>query len=288
MMRIPPYWAKETHTGTDHKGKRRTFAACGWSFESLAAAKNDALARARRIFDRLASGVRTDTYDYLEHPLREEIVETIGRDGDPIAVITRNRYGALVLNSASVCFVDVDFPPARPQGFLADLLSIFSKNRREQRTQAVEEETLRRISGWAGDHPDRSFRLYRTRAGLRLLFTDRLYQPTSEETARLLRDLGSDEMYRKLTSKQACFRARLTSKPWRCGCRRPPNRYPWDNVEAENAYRHWQRDYEHKCARFASCRLVENFGDHDLDEPIAAIIEVHDRYACGDEQAILA
>ena len=90
-MRIPPFWAKESHTGQDPKGREQTFAAFGWSFESLTEAQNNALIRARRVFDRLTSGRRVDTYDYLEHPLREEIVESVGQGDDPIAVITRNR-----------------------------------------------------------------------------------------------------------------------------------------------------------------------------------------------------
>lgn len=86
-MRIPPYWAKETHTGLDRKGRQQSFAAYGWSFESLAAAKNDALARAGRIFDRLTSDGRVDTYDYLEHPLRQEIVTSTSRRSSRCTIV---------------------------------------------------------------------------------------------------------------------------------------------------------------------------------------------------------
>jgi hypothetical protein len=287
-VRIPPYWAKETYTGTDRAGREQTFAAWGWSFDDPAAAKQDALARAKRIFDRLTSGATPDHYQYLEHPLREEIVDTLAQDGEPVAVITRNSYGCLVLNSARVCFADVDFPRARPLGFLDALLMLFSAARREGRKQAAEAETMRAVREWADRNPERTFRLYRTAAGLRLLFTDRLYEPTSRETAGLLAELGSDVLYRRLTEKQECFRARLTPKPWRCGCRQPPHRYPWDNTEAKSECRAWQGEYEEKARGYATCRLIGAMGDDSHDEGIRAVVRVHDQYACGDPQTALA
>ncbi len=287
-MRIPPYWAKETRSGEDQKGKRYTFWAWGWSFSSLTAAKEDATARARRIIDRLKSGIQPDTYDYLERPLREEIIDSIKQGEDEIAVITRNRYGALTLNSASVCFADVDFPEIKSEGVLDAILLFFSWKRRRQRRQAARDATSQRVRDWAKRNAPRSFRLYRTFAGLRLLFTDRLYDPISDETADLLVDLGSDTRYRTLTEKQECFRARLTPKPWRCGCSRPPNRYPWDHADAEKTYRQWQRKYEDKAEGYVTCQLVETLGDGTMDTHVNAIVDFHDRHACGEPGAKLA
>jgi hypothetical protein len=287
-MRIPPYWARAEHAGMNREGKEQTFWAWGWSFENLIAAKRDAAARAKRIFDHLVNGTQPDSYDYLERPFREEIVDSLTDGEDEIALITRNRYGALVLNSASVCFVDVDFPQIQSHGFIDALLLFFSGRRRRQRMQVTRDATIQTIRDWAQRNPNRSFRLYRTRAGLRLLFTDRLYSPTSAETARMLKDLGSDSLYLKLTEKQECFRARLTPKPWRCGCRKPPNQYPWDNAEAERTYRHWEQEYREKTRGYTTCELVETIGEGVSERSVNAIVDLHDRSACGDPGSALA
>jgi hypothetical protein len=287
-MRIPPYWAKGTYAGTDRKGKDQTFWAWGWSFTGLAAAKEDAIARARSIFDRLTNGTRIDSYDYLERPLREEIIDSLRQGEDDIAVITRNRYGALVLNSSSVCFADVDFPELRYQGLVDAVLLFFSKSRRQQRMRAARDATVQAVRDWAERNPQRSFRLYRTFAGLRLLFTDRLYDPTSAETVDLLTSVGSDLLYRRLTEKQECFRARLTPKPWRCGCRRPRNRYPWDDADKERTYREWEQKYEEKTTGYVTCQFVEKLGGGTLDARTNTIVDIHDQYACGETEAKLA
>ena len=83
-------------------------------------------------------------------------------------------------------------------------------------------------------------------------------------------------MYVQLTEKQQCFRARLTSKPWRCGCTRPPNAFPWDSGEAEAAYRQWESDYTKRDANYRSCELIKEFG-HMADIPsLRTIIDIHD------------
>ena len=105
---------------------------------------------------------------------------------------------------------------------------------------------------------------------------------------RLLEELGSDTLYRRLTEKQACFRARLTAKPWRVGCNRPPNRYPWKDADAEIKYRKWQRDYEAKCGAYGICELVEVFGKGCGHEKINAVVALHDKHTCGKTAAPLA
>ena len=287
-MRIPPYWIKGIYGETNRDGDRQSFEAFGWSFESLAAAKKDAAERARRVCERICGGRVPDEYDYLDRPLREEIVQTLKHGDREIGLITRNRYGSLVLNTASACFVDVDFPQVRARGLLDTLMLAFSKKRWQARAQAAREETTESIRSWSDSNPRRTFRLYRTLAGLRLLFTDRLYDPTSTEVASLLDELGSDPLYRQLTTRQECFRARLSPKPWRCGSDRPPNRFPWDSSEAEAKYRNWQRDYEHKSRTFGTCRLVDTFGHGTPDEHIASIVDAHDRHACRGPQSQLA
>ncbi|MGA2070902.1 MAG: hypothetical protein ABSG97_06095 [Sedimentisphaerales bacterium] len=288
-MLIPKFWEQANYGGEDRDGRHVAFSVWGWSCESAADAKELASERAKRAFDWWVNGgQRRAEYDYLDQPLREEIVETIGSDGDQTAVITRNRYGALVLNSASVCFVDVDFPKVQSSGFLDALKMMFSKRMRDERRAALRTATMEKVKSWAASNPKRAFRLYRTTAGFRLLFTDTLYKPTSDEVRRLLEGLGSDSLYRRLTEKQGCFRARLTAKPWRVGSRKPPNRYPWKDADAEIKYRKWQREYEAKCRAYGVCELVEVFGKGCADEKISTVVALHDKHTCTKTAAPLA
>ncbi|MBP7050386.1 MAG: hypothetical protein KBE65_05165 [Phycisphaerae bacterium] len=287
-MRIPRHWTKGSYTGRDDQGKEVTYSAWGWSLDSPGAAKEDAIARARRIFDHLVNGKDLGTYEYSDRPLREEIVETLQDGGKEVAIVTRNRYGALVLNAASVLFADVDYPRVRATGPWDAVLLVFSGARRRRRAAALQEATLAAVREWSQENPSQAFRIYRTRAGLRLLFVDKLYEPKSEETGRILLELGSDPLYRTLTLKQECFRARLTPKPWRCGCKNPPHQYPWKDPQAERAYRDWERRYEQASRRYGVCEFVEACGAVASNDVIGAVVELHDRRTGGGPDMELA
>ncbi len=287
-MRVFPYWSKEVYNGIDASGRRKTVSAWGWSTGSPAEARQHAARRAKQILERLTGDAGAKAYDYLDHPLREEIVQTIGPASQPFGIITRNRYGALVLNAASVCFVDVDYPVAQSLGLLDGLRRLFSRRSREEHHAATREDVMAGVKDWASRNRRRCSRLYETAAGLRLLFTDRLYEPTAPEATRLLEELGSDPLYRRLTTKQESFRARLTPKPWRCGCRNPPNRYPWETPKEEQKYRQWQKKYERKAGEYGVCRLLQTFGP-DAEEPaIRAVVLAHDQMTCHEEERRLA
>ncbi len=273
---MPRFWAKQSHTAKDMRGKTLTCSAWGWSFESLSEAQQTATERARRIFDRLNTGSRPEHYDYLESPLREEILEMLGSEQEPAAMITRNRYGAQVLNAARVCFADIDFPKTKPAGFLNSLKELFSRKHREERLRALEESALNAVDRWA-QSMKASLRVYRTCAGLRLLFTDKLYDPTAGATDDMLQSLGSDPLYRKLTRKQECFRARLSPKPWRIGCFAPPIGYPWLDSQTERRYRDWLKGYEAKSSGRAVCRLLKEYGSVSDEPAIRLVIARHDR-----------
>jgi hypothetical protein len=287
-MRIPRFWARGSFTDTDRDGKKHTFSVLGWSFESLAGARDFAIERARKILQSFMSGKKLDRYEYLEHPLKEEIIDTVEIDGRETALITRNRYGAMVLNSASAAFADIDLPKVKANGFFDAILLAFSKARRKEREKALLDTALQVLRDWLDNNPGHSFRVYRTRAGLRLLFTDKLYEPTSEETLTILKMLGSDPLYRRLTEKQQCFRARLTPKPWRCDCLTPPYRYPWNDENEKRQYRQWEDQYRQKCRGYKACELIEEFGRTSDNKEIDAIIRLHDRHACGESMLKLA
>ena len=59
-----------------------------------------------RLAEIFASGQQLDRYSYGDRPVREEIVQTLSRD----AVVTRNAYGALVLNAARAMGIEVLAP----------------------------------------------------------------------------------------------------------------------------------------------------------------------------------
>ena len=288
-MRIPPYWSKGTYTRLGRDGNEEHFSAYGWSFESLQAAREDARTRARRVAERIDNGTVPDEYEYLEHPLREEICQTLddGEGGEyPIAVITRNRYGALVLNAAGACFVDVDFPPVRSKGLIDSIRLALSSQRRRERQLQGRREAEQRVKDWLERRHGQAYRLYRTAAGLRLLLIDRAYAPDSAEVAALLEELGSDPLYRRLTTRQVCFRARLTPKPWRVGCSRPPARYPY-RVEDLPGQKAWQKAYDRASEPYGVCRLVDARGTAGHPS-IQAVIDLHDRFALKANDAELA
>jgi hypothetical protein len=291
-MKIPRYWAKSHYNGTSKDGKVLAFDMWGWSAENQQEAEALAQQRARQAFDRAVKAFAEDKfreYDYLATPLREEIVEALILEEREIAVVTRNRYGSLVLNAASACFIDIDFPSkATGQGLFGNLLAVFSSARREQQQKETQQATIQKVSDWLRQHPECPGRLYRTAAGLRLLLTGRHYDPQAAETTALLKELGSDPLYRRLTEKQGSFRARLTPKHWRCNCPPPPTAHPWPDPHGEAARDEWVRQYTEASRGFRTCDLLGTFGRDAVDSEIRMIVDLHDRHACNNRPLPLA
>lgn len=273
-MKIPQFWAKESLIEEYRKGHKHEAIATGWSFVSIEEAKSEAQKRAKKVMERLISAdfFNGDSY-YLDRPIREEIIDEITIDGEQVAVITRNSYGAIILNAVGVMFVDVDFPEQRRS------FGLFGLFRKKQTKLDPAEETILGINVWAEQNPNKSFRLYRTAAGLRLLFTDKQYQPKSAEVSQLMQSVGADPMYLKLCEAQECFRARLTPKPWRFGFWRPPNQFPFIDQAALDKNRVWEDKYSKKIHNYATAELIAEYGQLASDNKIKAIIIYHDEIA---------
>ena len=158
--------------------------------------------------------------------MREEIVREItGPEGDLSAVLTRNAYGAVVLNAARAFFIDVDLPKPPPPSFLKRFLqglfggveAVGSIADRENAAQAKRQE-------WLADHRQWGLRVYRTRSGLRYLVTHALFEPGSADSEAAMHFLGCDPNYQVLCRAQKSFRARLAASlseqhSYRCsGC----------------------------------------------------------------------
>lgn len=274
-MRLCKYWAAAT---------AEVPTAGGWSLrcyagsnESLEEALRNAETIARRAAAAIGSGSRPDSYGYADRPLREEIVDELTRGSETLAIVSRNSYGSLVLNSARALFADIDYPP---RTVLESLKRLFVRRRTQAKLDA---EIVQRVDRLCAGSPELGVRLYRTANGFRACVTSREYDPRSREAEELLRRFGSDPLYVRLCDGQESFRARLSPKFWRCGGTPPPRRIPWDSPEEERAYREWQRDYERASSGYTTCALVGSFGRQETDPSIAPVVDLHDRLACAGE-----
>jgi hypothetical protein len=82
-MLIPKFRERANYEGRDREGRRIAFNVWGLSNESATDAKTKATQRVKQVFERWVNGrERRNDYDYLDQPLREEIVETIADNGD--------------------------------------------------------------------------------------------------------------------------------------------------------------------------------------------------------------
>lgn len=237
--------------------------------------------RAARAFEQQGS---LENYGYGDRPVREEIVEQIHDHGALAAVISRNSYGALVLNTDRTMFVDVDHPSsAREKSvggapLVAALLGLFGRGKRTRPVAPNRDAPLlERFQRVVESSPGLGIRVYRTAAGYRLLVTSETHNPRSAATESLMTAFGSDPLYIRLCKAQDCFRARLSAKFWRCGVTRPPSRYPWQDEQQEAHYRRWEQSYHARANRFATCALVTTLGTLTVDAAVQPILDVHDR-----------
>ena len=90
-MHIPRYWRTATREEMTRDGAPRRITAWGWSDSSLDAAGRMADERARRAAEASARPTSPSEYDYLDQPLREEIVETLPGEAGPAAVTAPHR-----------------------------------------------------------------------------------------------------------------------------------------------------------------------------------------------------
>ncbi len=281
-MRIARYWSMAHHTLGEISRS-----AWGSSDVSQANAEADAARRAVHACEVALSGGRpgraNDTWYYPERALPELVVERIERPrGDLAAAITINRYGASILNTDAVAFVDVDCPEQTSVGVVGRLFGA--------RTQAGPEpqDYLDRLAAWAREAPGRGARAYRTAGGLRYLVITPHLRPKAPETEALMRRLGADELYTRLCAAQDCFRARLTPKPWRLGLE--TRHLPYGRLaRSEPDDERWLARYAEMSREYAVCRLIDTFGDaRPRDEISTRIIDLHDAMTIGSPDQTLA
>jgi len=267
-MRIFRFWVR--HRATLRIADENTEVECwGGADESEAAAHADAEQRLAVVRARI--GGQPVPGESYEADIREELVERL----DAHNAITRNRYGALVLNSSDHLIIDIDEPRYR---FWEVLFGLRDPRKRKQRILANLEKRAH-----AADCAGLGLRVYETHKGIRVIVTGRVFPPTAPESAQFMRSCNADWLYLTLCRKQACYRARLTPKPSRMRLRAHRVQYPRD-AQQEAALRDWLPGYEATSARYATCRLLRVIGV----EASSPVIAYHDRVCAVDSGRPLA
>ncbi|MEM8816651.1 MAG: hypothetical protein AAGE85_12570 [Pseudomonadota bacterium] len=324
-MIVPEYWA-EAKEQIRIDGRRRTLRRFGWSDRSERDAAGKARERVRDAAERARAGEavrRIDPkvpYNGAEGvPIREEIVE---RHGD--AVITRNSYGALCLNTPDVLFTDIDVPERGNAGFAGimfgllllagvwfgmqlsawwPLLAAFvvaafisgpvaralrkgtDKFRKDPFAAA-----FARIEAYARANPSWLLRVYRTPMGYRVLAMHSTFDPREDAPFSFMAALGSDPLYVLMCRNQKCFRARISPKPWRIDMphiRPRPGVWPVKREHMDRR-RRWVEEYERKSAGYASCEFVATLGGGRESRDCERVRAVHDRYCKAESKLPLA
>ena len=316
-MIVPQFWA-EARVRERIAGRQVTVRRFGWSDISVAAAERHAAERAAEAMGRIRAGESVPRRERklvyggaAGLPIREEVV---GRHGT--AVLTRNGYGAVCLNTPDVLFADIDFEPravvehlligccflhvaagvAVLVGHLRAMLVLVGIGWAlvgvraltrwvSRRLGRAEQQARHRIDRFAAAHPDWHLRVYRTPAGFRVLALHQLFDPRSDEVAECFRELGTDPIYARMCELQGCFRARVSPKPWRIGVRdhiRPHHgSWPVDPVRLPERAA-WAARYDEVAKGFAACRFEFAVGGGGTVPAAEAVRRLHDELCRAD------
>jgi hypothetical protein len=291
-MQIPRFWVKDEGGEVDPSGRRWQLTMWGWSSASVADAADVARARLQQALEKVRRGEQLVGGYYPRLPLREEIVDVVQHDGQDVAVITRNRYGAQVLNTDRVLIADVD-RDLQPRTRGADVMRevgkrlsrLFGRNvpiagqveKDPEPERSPEQQAVAAVQQWAAGYPEYGVRTYRTAAGLRVIVSGAQAPPSSELARRLLVELDSDPLYIELCAQHDTYRARLTPKPWRAGWRSPTVRWPYESDAARREFASWLARYERASQDRSTCRLLATSGPEPLaGSADAAIVALHD------------
>ena len=263
-MQIKKYWHKEELL---YRDKGFLLNAWGGSTVSEDGARSEARKRLKKIQAYLLrKGQSSWKYDDYAHSEVREPLFTLQEDeaGKQIWAITRNRYGALVLNTAEVIFIDID---CHPPGCL------FFLYKKKKEKQFIEiRETVKRL--------DIDCCIYETCNGFRLLVTSQSAPPADREVSRLMTEFKADKLYSTLCRKHDCYRARLTPKPFRIGAKIPVmTAMNIDTCESQD----WIKSYEAKSGQYAICKLIQENENPPVNDLICEVKELHEKYCLGDK-----
>jgi hypothetical protein len=288
-LRFPAYWSRATAEQTDAEGETRSFSCWRWSDVSPQDAFALAREAAERILRKFVAGEPRDRYGYGARPLREEVLQRFNdASGNLLAAITRNAWGALVLNAAGLTFIDIDFPQIGPWEPLGHYFRKWFDKTAVPPDVVRQRRALEQLSDFLRDRPHWCVRVYRTFHGLRVAVLHEPLDPASDETLSWLQAAGCDPLYIRLCREQQCFRARLTPKPWRCRHQPCHVRWPFEKEEDREAFDRWQKEYLEKQAAYATCRYLDTLGQVTMHADFGRIIELHDQLTRAAEPLPLA
>lgn len=313
-MIVPQFWA-EGRLQHRQKGRQVTVRRFGWSDTGQLEAQAHADQRTHQALERIIAGATLGRrepkvpYNGGEGvPIREEI---INRQGE--AILTRNAYGALCLNTPNVFFADIDFEfkpslrftlavltalllGAALMGWMTSSKAIFgvllmtamltasplagSLHRMSLRLRGGAQKAARqRVMNFLVKNPAWNLRLYRTPAGLRVMATQRTFAPNEPEVSQCFSALGTDPVYVRMCLRQQCFRARVSAKPWRIGIQShlKPRPGVWPVAAAHLPRRSaWIASYEARAQDFAACTFLEAAGSGTVNKDVAPVQQWHD------------
>jgi hypothetical protein len=254
-MKVFKYWTVEKQNILID-GQARQVTCYGGSNISIEDARRNAIAKAAKIQRKIAG--EKHLFEDYEAEIREEILQTI----DEHAVVTRNRYGAQVLNVEKLMILDIDKPKA------AGLGGLFKRKDKRSRKAEIFETVGKLATTRYGQY---GFRIYETYQGARVIVLGRDFDPRADETRKMMDEFNCDPLYTMLCVRQGCFRARLTPKPHRMRMRRYKVKFP---REAEDyGFQQWLAKYESASRNFSVCKLVGQIGPgHATHE----VVRLHD------------
>lgn len=241
-MKLFKFWtAKKGVVNID--GEEKEITCYGGSNSSVEEARIRAEEKFRNI-QRKINGERGLFADY-EAEIREEILQTV----DDKSIITRNRYGAQVLNAENLMFLDIDKPKASFAGFF--------KRKDPQQDKAKIFDMVQKLA----TNPKYSalgFRIYETFQGSRVIVLGKEFSTRDRDTIAMMNEFHCDTLYVAICRKQVCFRARLTPKPYRIQMKAYKVQYPRDGDDSE--FQKWLQDYEYQSRNFSVCKFIEQVG----------------------------
>lgn len=259
-MKFARFWTRDEGEARTSDGGVFQVSARGWSDDSMA----DAHTRGRDLARRLAQWISThpgqrNVYDvYGDRPMPEPILHDF-RPAAPAAV-TRNSYGAAILNTDRMMFIDIDREDPKPRvAFLKPIRTVLDDIRDKASAHGL------------------SARVYKTAGGHRVMVTNRAFDAGSNETESLLKDFSSDDLYIRLCRIQQSFRARLTPKPWRCDYNKPRVKFPFETPRAEQEMRQWEAGYKSATASYATCQFIGVCGSETILPEFQELVAFHDR-----------
>ena len=254
-MRLFRYWVKQAGQ-LQIQGQLHPAKVYGKSNVSEEDAQRDALQTLEHLQQRFYG--KEDALADYEAAIREEIVQEV----DPRNIITRNRYGALVLNSENTVMIDIDT-------VAMNLWQRWIKWRGKSKKMMMQAAIEAAMQTLAYRHL--SYRLYETAQGMRLLVFGQQIEAASNEAAQLMQHFQADPHYSRLCRIQECYRARLSPKPHRIGMSSLRQGWPVDQEQLQTR-QEWIKKYLTHSQPYAVCRFIQSYGAaHET-----LVVQLHD------------